>query len=203
MGASKGENGVYVSLESSIEGLKEQASEFGWNLDALEKKGNILLLKIPLNKSDFDLFGAIDKAIKKIGATRLVFDSLITFSINFDQFKIPLDYQLSSDVKSILGTDGTVYYTGKSKQRTTYLLLNKLSDLGITNIVITGEGDEKQNQITADGVSEYASDGVIKLHSVEGNEEFNTLNVVKMRLTNINRGIYNFRFSPTGITITK
>ena len=201
-GALAGDPGVFVSLESSAESLKSQASEFGWDLSKLEKSNKLIILKVPTNKSDYNIFEVIEKSIKKINAKRLVFDSLISFSINFDQFKIPLDYDVSQEVKQLLGEQATVFYKGNSKERITYLLLNKLLEFGTTNIIITAS-DENKIVMTADGVSEYASDGLIFLHSVEGDEDFNTLNVVKLRLSKINRGIYNFTFSPDGIKIKK
>ncbi len=201
-GAISGENGVYVSLESDINELKDQAIEFGWNLEELEKLGKIILLKIPLNKKDFDIFNTIENAVKKINAKRLVFDSLITFSVNFDQFKIPLDYKINTDLKSMIGDDAMIFYKGKSRQRTVYLLIDKLHSLGLTNLIITAS-EESQSKLTVDGVSEYVGDGLIRLHSVEGEEQFNTLNIIKMRLTNVNKGIYNFTFSKNGITINK
>ncbi len=200
-GATDGEPGVYVSLESSVEELKEQASEFGWDLNKLEKKGTLIILKIPLNKTEFDIFGAIEKAIKQINAKRLVFDSLVTFSINFDQFKIPLDYQLSPNIKEALGDMGRVFYDGKSRQRTTYLLLNKLQDFDTTNVVITAAEDNSA-QITVDGVSEYACDMLVYVYNdLIGTERVRTLAVLKMRNTEHSRFIHDLKIDKKGIIV--
>ncbi len=200
-GAMDGEPGVYVSLESSVEELKEQASEFGWDLNKLEKKGTLMILTIPLNKTEFDIFGVIEKAIKQIDAKRLVFDSLVTFSINFDQFKIPLDYQLNSNVRAVLGDMGKVFYDGKSQQRTIYLLLNKLQDFDTTNVVITAAEDNAA-QITVDGVSEYACDGLILMNYLEiGVTDYRSIVVRKLRNSDHYKDIVPFDVTDNGITI--
>lgn len=219
-GAINGEHGIYVSLDSTLETLKEQALQFGWDLDKLEKEGSIKLLKVPLDKLKVNLFDMIEEESKEIGAMRLVFDSLASFEVNIDQFAIPLAYmpgiasrpaegttvakrdkQYRYEIMPISGEDpkGRIFYKGISEKRITYLTINELSKLGTTNFIIT-DALENGVHLSVDGVSEYVCDSVIRLHAVEG-EELNTLNIVKMRYTNVKRGIYNFRFDKEGIVL--
>jgi KaiC/GvpD/RAD55 family RecA-like ATPase len=89
------------------------------------------------------------------------------------------------------------------EKRIVYLALKELVKVGTTNFIITSQNTSSSNEnpITTDGVSEFVSDGVLHLHAVEGEDAFNTLNILKLRLTKVNRGIYNFDISEKGISI--
>lgn len=220
-GSIVGENGIYVALDSSEDVVRKQADQFGWNLSSLEKEGKLKLLKIPLDKPKVNLFDMLEEEVKELNAKRLVFDSLADFAINIDQFAIPLSFQgeetfgseeererIKKDKKyryEVLPTldqdpKGRAFYRGSSRMRISYLVINKLSMLGTTNLVITdsSEGERK----TIDGISEFVCDGVLRLHAVEG-EDLNTLNISKMRLTKPKRGIFNFSIGTNGISVSK
>ena len=191
-GAINGENGVYVSLETSTDGIKNQAMQFGWDLDKLEKEGKILILRIPMDVIKLDLFSAINEAIKKVNAKRLVFDSLDALAINIDMFTIPVAY---------VGSRNRITYTGKSRRRITYLVMNELSKLKTTNIVITASSQDDK-QITIDGVSEYASDGVVAMYStLIGIKRIKTLSVLKMRNTSNSPNLFDLEVTNNGIKI--
>ena len=191
-GAINGENGVYVSLETSTDGIKNQAMQFGWDLDKLEKEGKILILRIPMDVIKLDLFSAINEAIQKVNAKRLVFDSLDALAINIDMFTIPVAY---------VGSRNRITYTGKSRRRITYLVMNELSKLKTTNIVITASSQDEK-QITIDGVSEYASDGVVVLKSLALGETTNkTMEIKKIRNTKIQGGIKSYEIEQNGFII--
>lgn len=191
-GAMNGENGVYVSLETSVDGIKKQAMQFGWDLDKLEKEGKLLILRIPMDVIKLDLFISITDAVKKVGAKRLVFDSLDSLAINIDMFKVPVAY---------VGSKNRITYTGKSRRRITYLVMNELSKLKTTNLIITAASDDEK-QITIDGVSEYASDGLIVLKSLALGETTNkTLEIKKVRNTKISGGIKSYEIEDKGFTL--
>ena len=192
-GAINGENGVYVSLETSTDGIKNQAMQFGWDLDKLEKEGKLIILHIPMDVIKLDLFAAITSAIKQINAKRVVFDSLDALAINIDMFTIPVAY---------VGSKNRITYTGKSRRRITYLVMNELSKLKTTNVVITASSQDDK-QITIDGVSEYASDGVIVLKSLALGETTNkTSEIKKMRNTKISGGINSYEISQNGLSLS-
>ena len=129
-GAMKGENGVYITLDAKKAELIEQAMLFGWDLAALEKQGKLSILEVPMDKVEMDLFAMIEEQVQKVKAKRLVFDSLINFAINIDQFKVPVSFIITNpQVAEIMGNERT-YYHGGSEKRITYLLVNELSKLG-------------------------------------------------------------------------
>jgi KaiC/GvpD/RAD55 family RecA-like ATPase len=201
-GAKNGENGVYVTLDEKKPDLIGQAKALGWDIEKLEKAGKLTILEIPLDKAGVNIFEMIEKAVKKIGAKRLVLDSLVNFAVNVDQFVIPLNYKMSDidPVYKISNPNQKLMYEGKSERRITYLLLNELSKLGTTNLITTA-AKPGSDLLTVDGVSEFVADGVVHMHSVEGEEDFNTLNVLKMRITKVKRGVYNFHIGNGGITL--
>lgn len=193
-GAMSGENGVYVSLETSVDGIKKQAMQFGWDLGKLEKEGKIIILRIPMDVIKLDLFISINDAVKKIGAKRLVFDSLDSLAINIDMFKVPVAY---------VGSKNRLTYTGKSRRRITYLVMNELSKLKTTNLVIAA-ASEGQTQITVDGVSEYASDGVILLSVKEiAKVAVRSVKIQKMRNSKQELDDYTLEISPNGLLVKK
>ncbi len=205
-GVKNGENGIYVSLDTTRKQLLAQGSEFGWDLEAMEKDGKLIILEIPLDLPEVNIFSLVEETVEKIKAKRLVFDSLINFAINVDQFKIPLNYRVNSNMAAAMGnvdSQGRVLYQGKSRERITYLLINELSKLGTTNLVITASASSGEGQLTVDGVSEYACDGAIKLDVVDvGGGPSRMLKVLKMRNTKNALEFHNFDISSKGISVT-
>ncbi len=221
-GAMRGENGIYVSLDSANEIVKAQGEMFGWDVEGLEQEGKLSFLKIPLDKPKINLFDILEEEVKAAKAERLVFDSLADFAINIDQFVIPLSYSMFPTIKSeeeqalmqndktyryevmpTLGQDpqGRMFYKGNSEKRITYLVMNKLSKLGTTNIVITDE-EKGSEHLTVDGVSDYVADGVVMLElSDTGGESIRTSRITKMRNTKIDTNIKSFEFSEKGISL--
>ena len=221
-GAMRGENGIYVSLDSANEIVKAQGEMFGWDVEGLEKEGKLSFLKIPLDKPKINLFDILEEEVKAAKAERLVFDSLADFAINIDQFVIPLSYSMFPTIKSeeeqalmqsdktyryevmpTLGQDpqGRMFYKGNSEKRITYLVMNKLSKLGTTNIVITDE-QKGSEHLTVDGVSDYVADGVVALTSLAvGDTISRNVEIKKMRMTNLDGGIKSYEINTGGINI--
>ncbi|MCL5427570.1 MAG: hypothetical protein M1321_00080 [Candidatus Marsarchaeota archaeon] len=201
-GAMRGENGVYITLDAKKSELIDQASMFGWDLVALEKQGKLSIMEVPMDKVEMDLFAMIEEQVQKVKATRLVFDSLINFAINIDQFKVPVSFIISNpEVASVMGNEKT-YYTGKSEKRITYLLVNELSKLGTTNIVITAAPEGEKTTLTMDGVSEFACDGVVVMYNtLIGAAHAKTMTVLKMRETHNDPYIHDFELNPKGFKV--
>ena len=202
-GAMDDQPGVYVSMDATDGKVREQAGQFGWDINQLESDKKLSILKVPLDRERVRLFDLIQEEVDRIGAKRLVFDSLAAFAINIDQFAIPLAFD--DEIDRVLGKSNTMsasmLYEGGSQKRITYLTINKLSNLGTTNLILTDQASEGSD-LTVDGVSEYVSDGLIRstLASV-GQTTNRTIQVLKMRNTKINAIKHNFDFGKTGIEI--
>ncbi len=221
-GAIKGENGIYVSLDSPNEMVKSQARQFGWDVDQMEKEGKITFLKIPLDKPKINLFDILEEEVKAAHAERLVFDSLADFAINMDQFVIPLAYSGLSfigtaeeretmekdkryryEVMPTMDQDpkGRVLYKGHSKQRISYLVINELSKLGATNLIIT-DARQGGEHLTVDGVSEYTTDGVVFMDIERiAKKAVRSIEIKKMRNTEHKLDSFVLDISDKGLTV--
>lgn len=204
-GAADGEPGVYVSLDMPDNQIAQQANQFGWDVEKLEKDGKLSILKIPIDREKVRIFDMIQEEIKKVNAKRVVFDSLAAFAINIDQFTVPLAFD--DEVTRVLGRSKSVeeglMYTGNSEKRITYLALNQLSKLGTTNLIVTDETSGGNIQ-TIDGVSEYVCDGLVGLKSLAIGETLSrTLEVKKMRCTNVDGGIKSYEIGKKGISLLR
>lgn len=201
-GALKGENGLYISVDSSLPMIRQQAHLFGWDIETLEKQGKLFFLQVPLDKMKFNLFEMIESVKKQIGAKRVVFDSLATFAINLDLFTIPLGYAGSiassvsvdsaRDNSTITDKGDKIFYTGNSEKRMIFLILAELRNLGTSNIVIT-YGDLSGANLTVDGVSEFECDGIIQMYNqLIGARRARTISVLKMRDTVHSQYVHDF-----------
>lgn len=226
-GAKSGENGIYVSLDSSEKRLKEQALQFGWDFDGLkkdggDKEGDVLFLEVPVDRVKVNLFDMIEDAIAQTGAKRLVFDNLVNFVINAGQFVVPLNFMSESEEsrkdrfsrysedeasKVSLLKGRTMYNTAPpevlSIKRSAYLVVHELETLGTTNLIVTFAKQEGENQFaTADGVSEFACDSIIALYyTLIGAKRVRTLSVLKMRDTSHSPYIHDFEFTGEGVVV--
>ena len=222
-GAMYGENGIYVSLDSTNEIVKAQGKMFGWDVEGLEREGKLSFLKIPLDKPKINLFDILEEEVKAAKAVRLVFDSLADFAINIDQFVIPLSYSMFPPPKSseeeealiqsdktyryevlpTLGQDpqGRMFYKGHSRRRISFLVMNELTKLNTTNLIITDERTS-QDGITVDGISEYTSDGLIHLQVLETATGVpRMIKIKKMRITKQPLDRFPFEIGNTGIEV--
>ncbi len=221
-GAKIGENGLYITVDAYSNLIREQGKKFGWDIEKLEADKKLFILDVPLNmRQRLSIFTLIQSKIKEYDIKRIVFDSLSSFIFNMNQFVIDLptidtlsnisqadkgyfeydimNKQASSEVLSKIRPD-PVRFEVNPEKRVIYLMFREFSTWGTTNLVITSERDGDSG-LTVDGVSEFAADGVIRLHAVEGEDAFNTLNMVKMRLTKVNRGTFNFDIGKDGIAL--
>lgn len=207
-GALKGEAGIYISTDSSLPMIRQQAKRFGWDVESLEKKGKLMFLQVPLDEVKFDLFKLIEKAKNDIDAKRIVFDNLATFTINLDLFEIPVGYAgivssgKTGGKNSLFGGEKeNVVYTGNSEERMIFLILGLLRKLGTTNLVITF-GDSTATKLTIDGVSEFDCDGIVSLHNeLVGAKRIRTLEVFKMRDTDHSPYIHDLEITKNGMVV--
>lgn len=199
-GAKKfGEKGLYISTEQTREELIKSANNYGWNLEELEKKG---LLKIVF----FDVIGP-DGFIQKIydlyinfKPQRVALDSLTTFTDSLLVSDVKEDtafsmVQIAESVSPIPRTEKIIAKT------LLYNLMKKLRTFTST-ILMTTEIPENSDFLSADQVSEFICDGVIKLEDtgVAGDRSIN-LSVKKMRYTKIDRGFRAVEFRENGLFV--
>ena len=196
--ASLNENGVYITLEQKVENLKKQALQFGWDFDELEKKEKVVIEKM----DEFDVgitIKKIKKSIEKINAKRLVVDSLSGILA-----QVSMHRELFSQVRGMYPATGAQLQMTQDKEsmrKVIWDIFMRLSDLNCTTL-IPSEIPVGTEQLSSDGVSEFACDGVILLKKLTmGREGIRTVSVEKMRSTKIDEAKHDLQFTKKGIIV--
>ncbi len=174
-GALSGEPGIYVSLQESMNETINQMRFFGWPVDELISKNMLHIVQPELYNYEA-LLTAIEDAVDKVGAKRLVIDSISIIGMYFEEpFKIR---------KSVLD------------------LSNMLKKLGCTTIAVSEIG-EGQNELSPYGVEEYVADGVIILYYIKkGNMFLRAVAIRKMRSTKHSTKIHPIEIEkPGGVVV--
>lgn len=160
-GAAAGEPGVYITFEEFPENMKESMLRYGWNIDELEKKKQMKILRLdPMEvvhviKEDY---GPIVNAVSELKAKRVVIDSM-------------------SSIEAMIENDF-------EKRRNVLELTRWLKDNNCTSLLI-GESEQDPNVYSRQGVIEFAVDGVIVLYNIRRESaRHRALEVLKMRGTN-------------------
>ena len=192
-GALMGEPGIYLTLDERPELIREDMLCFGWNLRELEDQGKLQIIdgtiakvgipsdeefSLPATGFDLDkLLLELMRAIKKIGARRVVIDSIPALGLDFES-----EHEVRKAVLKII-----------------YLLARA----GVTTILTT-EINEGSKQFGKYGVEEYVADGVIVLHYMGiGTQSNRTLHIRKMRATKHSEDLHPVKIGETGLTIHK
>lgn len=198
-GAKKfNEPGVFISTEQTEKELKEQIGQFGWNLDKLEKKKLIKILKIDVTKG-VDAIKEIKKCVREIKAKRLVVDSLTTLTefLSTETFK-EKGFELVKSLQDIIPVPLTESLVTKNLL---FKILDELKKLECTTLV-TSELPEQSNWLSRDTVSEFLCDGVIILHYLGvGEKSFLKLEIRKMRRTTHGHGTFPLKFTDSGLVV--
>ncbi len=193
-GAKKfSEPGVYVTLDERPDLVRQDVLRFGWDLRKLEEEnmlhvidGSIAKLGMPsdeefsLPATGFDLdrlLLEIMRVTKRIGAKRVVIDSIPALGFNFEN----------------------VNEIRKAVLKLGYMLMR----IGVTS-VITSEMQEGANRFGKYGVEEYVADGVIVMHYMGvGTASNRTLHIRKMRATKHSEDLHPLEISERGLTVHK
>lgn len=201
-GAKKfNEKGLYISTEQTREELLRAASNYGWPIEELEKKGMLKIVYFDVIETDGFLQKIYDLYVS-FKPKRIVMDSLTTFT----------DSMLVSDVKEetafsmvqIAESVSPIPRTEKIVAKTLlYHLMKKLRKFEAT-IVLTSELPEKSDFLSADQISEFICDGVVIMHYLGvGSAEFRSMQIRKMRYTNHEKDFLMYEIEKSGVLIKK
>jgi KaiC/GvpD/RAD55 family RecA-like ATPase len=166
-----GEPGLYITLDEEPEDIKKNTSQFGWDLDKLEREKKLIFINvspvrvapteraglIQLGMKEFKLvklLEAVRTGVEEIGAKRVVIDPVTIFML-----------QYPDEIERI------------------YAMKDLIADFrknGCTNLLISelkGTGLEREHQF-----EEYLVQGVILLRTVlKGDKLSRMFQVAKMR----------------------
>jgi circadian clock protein KaiC len=178
-GIRKGEPGIMAIFEERPDGYTQRAGTFGLDLKAAIQKGTLEALYLrPLDLSVDETMQEILDAIKKIGAKRLVIDSLVGF-------EMALAPGFRADFRESL-----------------YRMIGALTGAGITILSTI----EVEDSFTALQFSHYAisflTDDIIRLRYVEIDGQLRKVMVViKMRGGNHSKDIREYVITNKGVVV--
>ncbi|MFH1751937.1 MAG: ATPase domain-containing protein, partial [archaeon] len=187
------EPGIYVTLDERPNLIRQDVQRFGWDIRKLEEQDMLRIIDASIAKIgmpseeefampaigfDFEkLLLEIMREIKKIGAKRVVIDSIPALGFNFD-------------------TEGDV--------RKAILKLGYLLGKAETTSILVSEIEEGSPRFGKYGVEEFVVDGVIVLHYLNiGAQSNRTLHIRKMRSTNHSEDLHPIEINNKGITVHK
>jgi len=176
-GAAHGEPGVYVTFEESPAKLACQAAGFGLDLEGLRESGMVTVVhELPTTVRLEKLLLQLADEIDRIGATRLVFDSLTDLDMAF------------ADEDNV--------------REAVYNLVSMLAARCVTSIVVS-EVPELfgQTYVTAEHLS-IIVDGIILMKYLELESEIQrAVSVLKMRGSEHDTGIWRYVIESQGIDV--
>ncbi len=195
-----GEKGLYVTFEQRDDALREQAKQFGWDLESLEKKGTLRILAVPVHKLTKNTIKEVQEIVKKSGIKRLVIDSLSTLVVN-----API-YTSSSNmaIEDVVGENivfSPPIVGDYIVKRFIYNFIEELRELDCTTVLI-GEAAQSGEFISRDSISEFACDGIIMINFESlGGAYSRSLIVRKMRETKNDEDIHPLEIGKNGIVV--
>ncbi|MBU0636216.1 AAA family ATPase [Candidatus Micrarchaeota archaeon] len=198
-GCKEGDRGVYVSTEQNEAELSKQAASFGWDLQSLIKKNQLKIVFYDITGSD-NFLKHLEMVVQEFKPKRIVIDSMTTLTDSMilggitehDAFSM---VQIAESVSPIPRTEQII-----SKQ-ILYQLLKALRKYKVTTL-LTSELYEEVLRLSADGISEFISDGVLLLSYLGvGQSVFRSIRVRKMRYTDHEKGSLVYQMTAKGIEI--
>jgi circadian clock protein KaiC len=178
-GIRRGEPGIMAVFEERPDGYKQRAGTFGLHLKAAEEKGTLETLYLrPLDLSVDETMQEILDAIKRVGAKRLVIDSLVGF-------EMALAPGFRADFRESL-----------------YRMIGALTGAGITILSTV----EVEDTFTGLPFSHYAisflTDDIIRFRYVEIDGQLRKIMVVvKMRGGNHSKDIREYVITNKGVVV--
>lgn len=196
------EKGLYVTFEQRAEAVKDQAKQFGWDIESMEKKGMIRVMSVPASSIKKTIIKDIKDIIKKEGIKRLVIDSLSTLVVNAPIYVEPNELAVQDVVGENVVFSPPIIGDYIVK-RFIYDFIDSLRDLDCTTLLIT-EAANGGEFLTRDTLSEFVCDGVVLItfESMGGNYS-RSLTVRKMRQTKNNEDVHPVEISKEGIIVHK
>jgi circadian clock protein KaiC len=178
-GISHGEPGIVAVFEERPEAYAERANSLGLDLETPQKDGNLTILYLrPLDLSVDETMQSILDAVQKIGAKRLVIDSLAGF-------EMALSPGFRADFRESL-----------------YRMIFALTGIGVT-ILSTVEVDESFTEFPFSTYSiSFLTDDIIRLRYVSIDGQLRKIMVViKMRGGNHAKDIREYEITSEGVVI--
>jgi len=176
-GAKKKEPGVYITFEEKKKKLYKNMLEFGWDLEALEKKKLFFFLEYTPEKVKKLLIeggGAVENIIERLKAKRVVIDSITSFALLYED---PLE-----------------------KKEASLELFELIDKWGCTALLTAQAYQVNHLEVTTS--LEFEVDSIVMLYHVkrQGKRE-RGIEILKMRGTKIPEKTMNLEISKKGLKV--
>ena len=178
-GIRNGEPGIAAIFEERPQGYMARADEFGLKLNASQKKGMLEMLYLrPLDLSVDETMQEILDAVKRIGAKRLVIDSLVGFEMALAPgFREDFRESLYRMIAALTGAGVTIF--------TTVEMEDSFTEMKFSHYTIS-----------------FLTDDVIRLRYVEIDGQLRKiLVVIKMRGGNHSKDIREYVINEKGVVV--
>ncbi|HEY5047855.1 MAG TPA: ATPase domain-containing protein [Rhizomicrobium sp.] len=178
-GLRRGEPAIMAIFEERPKGYTDRADSFGLNLKTPQEKGTLEILYLrPLDLSVDETMQAILDAIERVGAKRLVIDSLVGF-------EMALAPGFRADFRESL-----------------YRMIAALTGAGVT-ILSTVEVEDKFTEMSLSHYTiSFLTDDIIRLRYVEIDGQLRKVMVViKMRGGNHSKDIREYVITDKGVVV--
>jgi len=178
------QKGIYVTFEQPEKDLIEQAKQFGWDLQKLQKENKINIVSIPVQGVHKETLDMIAELVEESGAQRLIIDSLSTLNIAAPYY---------TDHEGITSNSAIEKYF-------IYTFVDKLRTLDCTTLLISELRHD--GWLGKDTTAEFVVDNVIilKYFGAKGSSS-RTMAIKKARKTKFDENIHPFEFTDKGIEI--
>lgn len=192
-GVKNNEKCLFITVEQSADEIVDQAIQFGWDFGKWKNEGKLKIVSL-IGKQLFETEATdeIKQSIEENHFNRIVFDS-VTSILNapFSTYSIAdsADRGLQPHALNEMSRANVTNFIDFIKQR-------GITTIGIAQKIEGMPGD------TLDNISEFRGDGLIVLDTkILGETSKRTLQLKKLRKTNINVVPHNFDFTKDGISV--
>lgn len=174
------ENGIYFTFEEKKKALVEQAMQFGWDLEKLEKKGKLKIISIGSDDIGENTVSDILEVIENTKTKRVVIDSITTLS-----------YLTPYTISGGQATEQTI-------KKFLYSFLTRIKEFeNVTGVFISQKDD-----ILSNNIAQYICDGIINIeYETLGGDYSRHLTVRKMRKTKNNEDLHPMEISEKGVIV--
>ena len=171
------ESGIYITFEERKKKVYESMLEFGWDLDKYEKEGKFVFLEYTpeqVKKILTEGGGIVENILEKMGAKRIVIDSITSFAL--------------------------LYEDELTKKEASLALFELIESWGCTALLTSQDISPEEETIVA--ATEFEVDGIILLyHLKRKGVRTRALEVLKMRGTKIPEKTFELEITAKGIDI--
>ena len=182
-----GEKGIYVSFEEEPEKIKAHMKKnFGWDLNALEKRGLFSIIKI----DPVDVSRTVEQVLMDRGG-----------ELKIDLKKIELPFKPDKITIDSLSALAIAFSDEENYRKYVRELFESLENMNCVAYVIS-ETEQDPKIYSRTGVEEFLADGVVVLYNIKKDEKReNALEILKLRSSSHKKGIVRYKITDKGITI--